>query len=267
MKKLFGVLALLVSHAVLADTCTVVGTVTWPVGSTQQLPCTVAGAINSAGSGSGGGGGGTVTQGPQGSSASPWFTQQIGALPTGGNTIGVIGNTAFGISGTLPAYAATPTFNLGTLNGAATAANQPALGTAGTPSADVISIQGVAGGIAQSVSNAGTFAVQDTAPIVGGNTAPVSITNSLGSSTMTSTQVSTSTTATQIAAADTGFVFRQIRNDPSNTVTIYFGTTSGVTTATGQPLKPGDAQVLSQYPGVIYAISASGAPVVDYLRY
>lgn len=37
---------------------------------------------------------------------------------------GSIGNTAFGISGTLPAYAVTPTFNLGTLNGAATAANQ-----------------------------------------------------------------------------------------------------------------------------------------------
>jgi hypothetical protein len=37
---------------------------------------------------------------------------------------GSIANTAFGISGTLPAYAATPTFNLGALNGAATAANQ-----------------------------------------------------------------------------------------------------------------------------------------------
>lgn len=37
---------------------------------------------------------------------------------------GSIGNTAFGISGTLPAFASTPTFNLGTLNGAATAANQ-----------------------------------------------------------------------------------------------------------------------------------------------
>jgi hypothetical protein len=37
---------------------------------------------------------------------------------------GSVGNTAFGISGTLPAFAATPTFNLGTLNGAATAANQ-----------------------------------------------------------------------------------------------------------------------------------------------
>ena len=42
------------------------------------------------------------------------------ALAAGANTIGAISNTSFGISGTLPAFAATPTFNLGTLNGAAT---------------------------------------------------------------------------------------------------------------------------------------------------
>ena len=38
--------------------------------------------------------------------------------------------------------------------GAATAAKQPALGTAGTPSADVLSVQGVVGGIAQPISAA-----------------------------------------------------------------------------------------------------------------
>jgi hypothetical protein len=38
--------------------------------------------------------------------------------------------------------------------GASTAAKQPALGTAGTPSADVISVQGVAGGTAQPISAA-----------------------------------------------------------------------------------------------------------------
>jgi hypothetical protein len=37
---------------------------------------------------------------------------------------GSIGNTAFGITGTLPAYTTTPTFNLGTLNGAALASLQ-----------------------------------------------------------------------------------------------------------------------------------------------
>ena len=39
-------------------------------------------------------------------------------------------------------------------SGAATAAKQPALGTAGTPSADVLSVQGVVGGIAQPISAA-----------------------------------------------------------------------------------------------------------------
>lgn len=53
--------------------------------------------------------------------------------------------------------------------GASTTAKQPALGTAGTPSADVISVQGVASGTVMpvgdnggslTVDNAGTFAVQ-----------------------------------------------------------------------------------------------------------
>lgn len=39
---------------------------------------------------------------------------------------GSIGNTSFGISGQLPGYATTPTFNIGTLGGAATAAGQSA---------------------------------------------------------------------------------------------------------------------------------------------
>ena len=69
-----------------------------------------------------------------------------------GAAIGVVGSPlymGFGTGVQLPAFAATPTMNLGTLNGAATAAKQPALGTAGTPSADVISIQGVVGGTPQ----------------------------------------------------------------------------------------------------------------------
>jgi len=41
---------------------------------------------------------------------------------------GSIGNTSFGISGNLPPFASPPTVNLGTLNGAATAANQVAAG-------------------------------------------------------------------------------------------------------------------------------------------
>ncbi len=115
------------------------------------LPTGTAGA-NSSG---GGGGGGTVAQGNAGSAGSAWYVQPgTGAvfpvsagnlpLPVGAATSalqssvltalgapfqagGAISNSAFGISGTLPPFASTPTFNLGALNGAATAANQPAL--------------------------------------------------------------------------------------------------------------------------------------------
>lgn len=52
------------------------------------------------------------------------LTSLITAIGSPFQAGGSIGNTAFGISGTLPAFAATPTFNLGTLNGAATAAAQ-----------------------------------------------------------------------------------------------------------------------------------------------
>jgi hypothetical protein len=52
-------------------------------------------------SGGGGGGGGTVTQGPAGSAAAPWYV----APGTG---------VAWTLGGALPAFAATPTFNLGT---------------------------------------------------------------------------------------------------------------------------------------------------------
>lgn len=55
-------------------------------------------------------------------------------LGAGAASIGSIANTAFGISGALPAFAATPTVNLGTLGGAATATNQAsALAALGAP--------------------------------------------------------------------------------------------------------------------------------------
>lgn len=81
-------------------------------------------------------------------------------LSAGANAIGSITNTSFGISGTLPAFASTPTVNSaqsGTWNitnlsgtvslptGASTAAKQPALGTSGTASSDVITVQGITG--------------------------------------------------------------------------------------------------------------------------
>lgn len=49
------------------------------------------------------------------------------ALGAGSAAIGSITNTSFGISGTLPAFATTPTFNIGTIGSIATTANQASM--------------------------------------------------------------------------------------------------------------------------------------------
>lgn len=61
---------------------------------------------------------------------------------------GSISNTSFGISGTLPAFAATPTFNIGTLNGAATATLQ------GTGNTSLASIDGKTPALGQALAAA-----------------------------------------------------------------------------------------------------------------
>lgn len=102
--------------------------------------------------------------------------------------------------------------------GAATAAKQAALGTAGTPSADVLSVQGVAGGTAQPISvaaapnvtttmqNATTTAINGTALDVSGMTAArfeVSITG--GTATITwEASADGGTTYTSTNAASSG---------------------------------------------------------------
>jgi hypothetical protein len=65
--------------------------------------------------------------GPVGSSSSVSVTS-LPALATGSNAIGSITNTAFGISGTLPSFAATPTFNLGTAPAIVLAAGSSTIG-------------------------------------------------------------------------------------------------------------------------------------------
>lgn len=83
----------------------------------------------------GGGPAATVNQGTQGSIASPWFVRP----------------TADGATTSLPL----PT-------GAATSAKQPALGTAGSASADVLSVQGVVGGTTLPVTVSNAFALDAT---------------------------------------------------------------------------------------------------------
>lgn len=64
-------------------------------------------------------------------------------LPTGAATSALQSTINTTLGAPMQNSGGSVTANLGTLNGAATAAKQPAPGTAGTPSADVISVQGV----------------------------------------------------------------------------------------------------------------------------
>lgn len=77
---------------------------------------------------------------------------------------GSIANSSFGISGTLPAYASTPTFNIGTSGSVASAANQTNIqSAAGTPNATAVTVQGNASGVPMPVS--GTITVTGVATV------------------------------------------------------------------------------------------------------
>lgn len=104
---------------------------------------------------------------PTGAATAAGLTTINTTLGTPFQAGGSIGNTAFGISGTLPAFASTPTFNIGTIGGAASAANQT---TTNTKLDSVITALGTplqAGGnvgVSGSVAVTGTF-WQATQPV------------------------------------------------------------------------------------------------------
>lgn len=104
---------------------------------------------------------------------------------------GSIGNTAFGISGTLPAFAATPTFNLGTISTVATAANQTVVQSAlGTSATTALTVQGSATGVAMPVDTVIKAGATDRGTIIGFTGAVISTTS--GSNTITLTTIPTS---------------------------------------------------------------------------
>jgi hypothetical protein len=87
---------------------------------------------------------------PAGAATSALQSSTITALGSPFQAGGSIGNTSFGISGTLPAFAATPTFNCGT---GCFQATQPISGT-------VTAAQATAANLNATVVGTGTFAVQ-----------------------------------------------------------------------------------------------------------
>lgn len=128
--------------------------------------------------------------------------------------------------------------------GAATAAKQPALGTAGTASADVITVQGVASMTPIAVS--GTVTATPPTATAAANT-----------------QVSVSTNVTLKAsnASRRGLI---LYNTGSKLVYVKFGATATPTDFT-IPLPAGQVWEMSEpiYTGIIDAVASSGTQVVN----
>jgi 3D (Asp-Asp-Asp) domain-containing protein len=140
---------------------------------------------------------------------------------------GSIGNTSFGISGTLPAFASTPTFNLGTLNGAATAALQ----TTGNTTLSTISGQLPATLGQKTMANSEAVVIASDQSAIP-TKAPLSVT---GSGSAASATVSTVATLTAPSNA-VGFI---LQNLDTSTANIRWAVGRTATTTLGQQLQPG----------------------------
>lgn len=149
-----------------------------------------------------------------------------------GGSITVDGAVAATQSGTWNVTNITGTVSLPT--GAATAAKQPALGTAGSASADVITVQGIASGVAQPVSQSGSWTVTANA----------------GTGTLTTTNASIATSGAPVPASVT---WVGVRNGTS--LSGLAGTTTGIN---------GASALYTRYAseGLGQAVSAVSMPVV-----
>jgi len=234
-------------------------------------------------SGGGGGGGGTVTQGPAGSAAAPWYV-----APGSGVT--------WTLGGALPAFAATPTFNIGMAPTLAVNWSGQSVAVSNFPATQAVSIASlpalaaganVIGGVTQSggpwtvswsgqsvaATQSGTWNIGSVASLpalaAGSNTiGNVGVNNNpVGSSGFAASQASIGTAAAQIVAAragvvGTGRIAATLYN--AGSATVYFGA-SGVTTTTGMPL-PAGASATVNTQAAIYGIAASGTQTIGVME-
>lgn len=164
----------------------------------------------------------------------PVSLASLPSLATGSNAIGSITNTSFAStqSGTWNITNISGTVSLPT--GAATSAKQPALGTAGTASSDVLTVQGIASMTALKVDGSAV-----TQPVSG------TVTANAGTGTMTVTVVSgatggdstfhlvsaASTNATNIKASAGKVTGWYVYNSNANARKVAFHNTAGTPTA------------------------------------
>jgi hypothetical protein len=151
----------------------------------------------------------------------------------------------------LPAFAATPTFNIGAAptlavnwSGQSVAATQSGTWNIGS----VASLPALAAG-------------SNTIGNVGVNNNPV------GSAAFAASQASIGTTSAQIVAARTGVsgtgrIAATLYN--AGSATVYFGA-SGVTATTGMPLPPGASATINTQ-AAIYGIAASGTQSIGVME-
>ena len=183
-------------------------------------------------------GGGVVTQGTAGSADAPWYV----APGTG---------VTWTLGGALPAFAATPTFNIGTAPTLAVNWSGQSVAVSNFPATQAVSI----------ASLPALSAGSNTVGNVGVNNSPV------GSAAFAASQASIGTAATQIVAAragaaGTGRIAVTLYN--AGSATIYFGA-SGVTTTTGMPLPAGASATINTQ-AAIYGIAANGTQTIGVME-
>jgi len=153
------------------------------------------------------------------------ITSLLNPLPSGTNVIGGVTGTFW--QSTQPVSAA----SLPLPTGAATAANQPGFGTAGTPSVNVVTIQGITGGTPQSVA-----------------TNPVAV-------TLIDRSILTLTAATQVAPINNGRKSIELQNNNTGggaAIWISFITTTPTPGGTGCFQIPAGGASWQPPTGVIY---------------
>jgi hypothetical protein len=165
----------------------------------------------------------------------------------------------------LPAFAATPTFNIGTLNGAAQDGTDATGITAPTGGVGIRGwLSGIYGKVSSLLTNLGTpfqagGSIGNTS--FGVNNTPV------GSAAFAMSQASIGTAATLIVAARTGAAGTgriAVTLYNAGSATVYFGA-SGVTTSTGMPLPAGASATISTQ-AAIYGIAASGTQTIGVME-
>jgi len=184
----------------------------------------------------------------------PVSVASMPALPSGTNSIGAVTNSAFGISGTLPAFAAPPTMNIGTA---------PSLAVTGTffqgtqpVSIAAMPTTAVTGTFWQAIQPVSLPSLPPGTNLIGTVLGPLPAIPITGQQILTTAAVALPANALQ-----NGLIVTALS---ANTGTVYVGA-AGVTATTGYPLSAG--QSMSFAVANASGISIIGSNATDKVAY